>query len=70
MKKIVGVAILAALLLFLIPMGLRQDRQVQEETPVPTQRPHLEHPHRQRRGGNGSEPVPLGRGGGGNARFL
>jgi len=43
MKKIVGVAILAALLLFLIPMGLRQDRQVQEETPVPTQLPDSGH---------------------------
>ena len=34
MKKVVGIALVLALLIFLIPMGLRQERNAQEEQPT------------------------------------
>ena len=34
MKKVVGIALVLALLIFLIPMGLRPERNAQEEQPT------------------------------------
>lgn len=44
MKKVVGIALVLALLIFLIPMGLRQERAAQEEQPATlTQLPESGH---------------------------